>query len=74
MSTTTTETPAPVLQGWKTFLFNGGVVVAGVVLTYLAQHGQEIVPAVYWPFIATMIPAINLWLRSKTTTSIFTKA
>jgi hypothetical protein len=66
--------PAPKtspLAGWKTFLFNGGMAMAGVALTYFAQHGQEVIPASYWPIIATMIPLVNVWLRGQTSTPMF---
>lgn len=67
--------PAPkttsAFAGWKTFTINGGLAVAGVVLTYFAQHGQEVIPAAYWPIIATMIPLVNVWLRGQTNTAMF---
>jgi hypothetical protein len=74
MTDTTTPAPAPsVWAGWKTFLFNGGCVVALAAVGYLETSGKDVVPVAYWPMVAMIIPMVNVWLRSQTSTTMFKK-
>jgi hypothetical protein len=74
MADTPTSAPEPSKwAGWKTFVFNGGAVLALTAVTYFSEHGQEVIPAAYWPMIAVAIPMVNVWLRSQTSTAMFKK-
>jgi hypothetical protein len=66
--------PASRLEGWKTFLFNTATLAALAGVGYFAEHGSEVIPAGYWPFVAAGISAVNIWLRTQTKTPIFNKA
>lgn len=59
--------PVTSLQGWRTWLINGGIAVALTAVAYVQLHGTEIIDPKVWPFIAIAINAVNVWLRNITT-------
>lgn len=64
------------LKGWRTTLWNVGVVGAGAVLTYLAAHSQDVLQYIPTPYVgigAIVIGTINQIFRNVTTTSVGTK-
>lgn len=69
-------TPAPVLKGWRTTLWNVGLAAGGAALAYASDHSAEITAAlptqyVGWGMMA--IAVVGQILRSVTTTAVGTK-
>ena len=57
------------LKGWKTILFNGGIVVATAMLNFLA--GVDWVSQVGDQWAVVIIAAVNIVLRLVTNTAVF---
>lgn len=66
----------PATKGWRTTLWNVGVVGAGAVVTYLATHTDQIaavIPTQYVGIAAIIMGTINQLFRNMTTTPVGVK-